>query len=88
MFDKGIRFPVIPGFMINFNYKHKNIKNSLFFLPQKHFPIKLFMEPSIMVSPTFYAANNVWKKAWAQTALLQEKLFWNLLFKIFKYLYF
>ena len=31
MFDKRIGFPVIPGFMINFNYKHKNIKNSLFF---------------------------------------------------------
>ena len=55
--------------------KHKNIKNSPFFLPQEHFPIKFFLEPSIMASPTFRAENNVLKKGWAQIALFFLKLF-------------
>ena len=55
--------------------KHKNIKNSSFFLPQEHFPIKFFLEPSIIASPTFRAENNVLKKGWAQIALFFLKLF-------------
>ena len=34
-----------------------------------------------MSLPTFRAENNVLKKVWAQKALLQEKIFWNLFWK-------